>query len=153
MTENFTQSIIELVEKHFGGPSSQETEVTKAVDTEQRMAMFVVLEPQDGDSTTDAHGDTYTADEIEKACISFNQHSMKANLFHKVETENAKIVQSFISPSDFKTEDGRHIKKGTWLQWWHFPEGDEASDKLWEMVKSGEINGVSIGCRGQVEDL
>lgn len=150
--KSFVESLGELIEKHFGGSSKEnepEVEVTKSVDNEQRMAMFVVLEPD----VVDLHGDTYSAEEVEKACLSFNQHSMKANLFHKVETENAKIVQSFISPSTFMTEAGKEIKKGTWLQWWHFPEDNEASDEIWKMVKDGDINGVSIGAKGKVEVL
>ena len=124
-------------------------EVTKSLDTEQRRALFVVLEPD----VVDLHGDTYTAEEVEKACANFNTHCMKANLFHKVETENAVIEQSFITPAGFTTDDGREIKKGTWLTWFHFPEGNEISDALWEGVKDGSINGVSIQCRAVVEEL
>lgn len=129
--------------------ASNEEDVVKAVDKEQRMAMFVVLEPD----VVDAHGDTYNAEEVEKACNSYNQHSMKANLFHKVETEKAKVLQSYISPSTFNVDDGRTVTKGTWLQMWHFPENDEESETIWKMVKSGEINGVSIGARASTEDL
>lgn len=124
-------------------------EVTKALDKEQRRALFVVLEPD----VVDLQGDTYTAEEVEKACTNFNTHCMKANLFHRVETEDAVIEQSFITPASFQTDDGREIKKGTWLQWMHFPEGNEVSDSIWECVKSGEINGVSIGARASVEIL
>lgn len=143
------EAFSDFIEKHFDGSSKEQTEVTKSVDEEQRMAMFVVLEPD----VTDLHGDTYSAEEVEKACNSFSMHSMRANLFHKVETEKAKIVQSFISPSDFKTENGKEIKKGTWLQWWYFPEGNDESESIWKAVKSGEINGVSIGARAKVEEI
>lgn len=151
MSESKAEKLYELLEKFFGGSSKeQETvETTKSVDVEQRRALFVVLEPD----TVDLHGDIYSADEIEKACINFNTHCMKANLFHQVQIETAKIEQSFISPSDFTLDDGRLIKKGTWLQWFYFPEGDEESEQLWKAVKSGEICGVSIGCRAMVEEL
>lgn len=115
--------------------------------------MFVVLEPQSGDETTDLHGDTYSAKEVEKACANFNTHSMKANLYHMVETEHAVIEQSFITPAPFTTEDGRVIKAGTWLQWWHFPEGNPESDLLWDAVKAGDITGVSIGARAAFEEI
>jgi hypothetical protein len=144
--------LYELLEKFFGGSKAEVepvVEVTKALDEEQRRALFVVLEPD----VFDLHGDTYSAEDVEKACISFNTHCMKANLFHQVETEKAKIEQSFISPADFNLDDGRTIKKGTWLQWWHFPEGDEVSEELWQGVKEEEIVGVSVGCRATVEDL
>lgn len=145
------EKLYEVLEKFFGGSEKEEVQVetTKAVDIEQRRALFVVLQPD----VVDLHGDTYSAEEVEKACINFNTHCMKANLFHRVETEKAKIEQSFIVPSSFELEDGRMIKKGSWLQWFYFPEGDPESDHLWEQVKSGEINGVSIGCRATVEEL
>lgn len=152
MNESKAEKLYELLEKFFGGSSKEvqpEVETTKAVDVEQRRALFVVLEPE----TVDLHGDIYSAEEIEKACANFNMHCMKANLFHQVEIETAKIEQSFIAPSDFNTDDGRLIKKGTWLQWWWFPEDNEESENLWKAVKSGEICGVSIGCRATVEEL
>lgn len=148
----FLHDFIFLLERWFGGSNKEheyEVEITKAVDEEQRRALFVVLEPD----VVDLHGDTYSADEVEKACISFNTHSMKANLFHRVETQDTIIEQSFISPSAFVLDDGREIKKGTWLQWWHFPENNEVSDKLWQMTKAKEITGVSIGAYAKAEDL
>lgn len=150
MSESKAEKLYELLEKFFGGSEKQQStiETTKAVDVEQRRALFVVLEPD----TVDLHGDIYSSDEIEKACINFNIHCMKANLFHQVQIETAKIEQSFISPSEFTLDDGRLIKKGTWLQWWYFPE-EEESEKLWKAVKSGDINGVSIGCRAMIEEL
>lgn len=141
----------DFVDKHFGEtnkPTTPSAEVTKAVQEEQRMALFVVLEPD----TYDLHKDIYSAEEVEKACNNFNMHCDKANLFHCVETENAHIVQSYTAPCDFTLDTGKEIKKGTWLQWWYFPE-DEIGDKLWNMVKSGDINGVSIGGRAIIEDI
>lgn len=151
MSESKAEKLFELLEKFFGGSQKEESQIetTKAVDIEQRRALFVVLEPE----TVDLHGDIYSAEEVEKACINFNTHCMKANLFHQVQIETAKIEQSFISPSDFYLDDGRLIKKGTWLQWFYFPEGNSDSDKLWKQVKSGDICGVSIGCRAMVENL
>jgi hypothetical protein len=152
----FVDALAELIEKHFGG--SQEptvetvVEVTKAVDSEKRMALFVVLEPQDGDETTDLHGDTYTAEEIEKACNNFNTHCRTANIFHQVQTQDVDIVQSFITPAGFTLDNGVEVKKGSWLQWMYFPE-TEIGEALWQGVKSGEINGVSINAMATTEDL
>lgn len=150
MKKSFTEALVQFVEKFFQENDSKvaSVEVTKALDEEQRMAMFVVLIPDE----VDLHGDTYSAEEVEKACNNFNTTSMKANLFHKVETEDAKIVQSFINPADFTTDDGREIKKGAWLQWWSFPE-TEIGEKIWKAVKAGDITGVSIGAMATVETL
>lgn len=150
--EAFMKGLSELLDKCFGENISTETKTcdfTKGIDEEQRLALFVAMSPDE----VDAHGDIADAKVIEKACHNFNQHCMKANLFHRVETENAVIVESYINRNEFQMEDGRTIKKGAWLQMWHFPEGDDTSDSLWNLVKSGEINGVSIGARGTVEEL
>ena len=150
MKKSFTEALVQFVEKFFQENDSKaaSVEVTKALDEEQRIAMFVVLSPDE----IDLHGDTYSTEEVEKACNNFNTTSMKANLFHKVETEDAKIVQSFINPADFTTDDGREIKKGAWLQWWSFPE-TEIGEKIWKAVKAGDITGVSIGAMATVETL
>ena len=154
MKKSLTEALVQFVEKFFqeneDEASSVEVavEVTKSLDEEQRMAMFVVLSPDE----VDLHGDTYSAEEVEKACNNFNTACMKANLFHKVETEEAKIVQSFINPANFTTDDGREIKKGTWLQWMYFPE-TEVGEQIWKSVKAGDINGVSIGAMAMVENL
>lgn len=152
--KDFAAGLTALIEKYFGGSEQvvEPTEqISKSVNEEQRLALFVVLEPQEGDETTDLHTDTYTAEEVEKACHNFGQHCMKANLFHKVETEEAQIVENYIAPVDFML-DGEAIKKGTWLQNWYFPE-TEVGELLWKAVKSGEINGVSVQCRAITENL
>jgi hypothetical protein len=147
----FVDALAELIEKHFGGtqvPATLTLEVTKSLDEEDRKALFVVLAPD----VVDLHGDTYTAEEVEKACDNYNSHCNVAYLFHQVETEEASAVQSFISPADFKLDNGVEITKGTWLQWWKFPE-TEVGEALWQGVKSGDINGVSIGAMANVEEL
>lgn len=128
---------------------SPKQQITKSVDVEERRALFVAMEPE----VEDAHGDITSAEEIEKACNNFNKHCMKANLFHRVETDAVEIQQSFITPTDIQFENGREVKKGSWLMWMKFPEGNETSDVLWEMVKSGEVNGISIGGQGYVEEI
>lgn len=148
---SFKDELAAVIEKYFGGSQVEkepEVEVTKALDEEERMALFVVLEPD----VVDLHGDTYSATEVEKACNNFNMYCNKANIFHKIETEEAKIIQSFIAPSDFTLDTGRVITKGTWLQWWYFPTTD-TGEKLWKSVKTGDINGVSIGAKAMVEKL
>ena len=127
--------------------SPKEVPVVKSVEQEERKALFVVLEPD----VVDLHGDTYSAKEVEKACLNFSTHCNKANLFHRVETEHAQIIENLILDSPVIL-DGVEIKKGSWLQWWYFPE-TSAGDCIWQMVKSGDINGVSVGCRVSAEEL
>jgi len=136
-----------FVEKYFGGSSKEvepQYEVTKSLDEEEKMALFVVLEPE----VEDLHGDIYSDKEVEKACISYNQHCRKANLYHRVETEDFSIVQSFVTPVGFTDDTGREIKKGTWLAWTKFE-----NDELWDSVKSGDFQGLSVGCKASVEEI
>lgn len=142
--DNLIGQIGDLLKSAF----TPKVEITKSLDQEQRRALFIVMEPE----VFDAHGDITSAEEIEKACNNFNEHCMTANLFHLVETEAVKIQQSFIALSDMQTEGGRTITKGTWLMWMGFPETEEA-ENLWTMVKSNDINGVSIGAKGFREPI
>lgn len=123
--------------------TGDDIQVVKSLDTELKQALFVVLSPEE----TDLHGDIYDEDEVRKACHNFNTHCMKANFFHMVETKGASVVESFISLQDMSL-NGTFVKKGSWLQNWQFHD-----DTLWEMVKSGDINGVSIGCVANYVDL
>ena len=121
--------------------------IEKSTNEVERKALFVVLAPDE----VDAHGDTYSAKEIEKGMQSFNRHCMKANLFHMVETQEAEIVQSYTTPVDMYIGD-KFITKGTWVQEWFFPE-TETGELLWKAVLSGEITGVSVGCVANVEEI
>lgn len=128
--------------------------VRKAVDEMERRALFVVMEPQNDDGTTnDLHGDWFSAEDVVEACRSFNVHCMKANLMHSimVDVDVAVIEQSYTSPVAFDIErtDGtiQHIKKDTWLQEWHFPKPEGSDeDTVWQGVLDGEFVGLSPFC-------
>lgn len=136
--------------KSFFSPESKD--ITKSLKDEERMALFVVLEPQESiEDVSDLHGDFYTEEDVWDACKSFNMHCQKANLMHLIETEDMEFIQSFVTPSEFslETPEGeRVIKKGTWMAWVYFPE-TEMGDYLWEGVKKGEFNGLSVQCNAK----
>lgn len=115
-------------------------------DTEQRVAMFAVLVPEQ----VDLHGDIYSHEVVEKACHDFNVNCGRANFLHQMDTDCVHIVESYIAPSDFVTPSGVEIKKGTWIQSWHFPADNVESEIAWRLVKSGELNGLSIGAIAHV---
>lgn len=121
--------------------------IEKSTNEVERKALFVVLAPDE----VDLHGDIYSKQEVEKACLNFGKHCMKANLFHKVETQEAEIVQSYTTPVDMYIGE-KFITKGTWVQEWFFPE-TETGNMLWQGVLSGDFNGVSVGCVANVEEL
>jgi hypothetical protein len=117
--------------------------ITKALDEELKQATFIVMVPDE----VDLHGDVTTEAEVRKACHNFNKYSMKANLFHLVETDTFEFCESYCAPSDFVLGD-KFVRKGTWLA-----TIQSLDDSLWTLIKSGEINGLSIGALASVQDI
>lgn len=132
--------------EHKKDNNLQGTLLRKSLDSEKRLAMFVVLEPQEDDGlTTDLHADTYTAEEVEKACHSFNLFCRKANLLHEFETDSYSFVESYILPVEAEIE-GTMIKKGTWVA-----VIKAEDDFIWDGIKDGTFNGLSIQCSAEYE--
>lgn len=121
----------------------QNIQVVKATNEELKQATFLVLAPDE----VDLHGDIYSADEVRKACHNFNQHCMKANLLHLVETDTFDIVESYISPVDMVLNDVI-IKAGSWMS-----VIQVHSEEIWNDIKNGSLTGVSIGGRATTEYL
>lgn len=127
-------------------------QVMKAVDESLRIATFVVLEPQDDDGTTnDLHGDWYDAKTVEESCMNFNRFCKKANLLHLMPTSAIEFVESYIQRADC-TIDGKFIKKGTWLATIYVDESPLGED-IWQGIKKGTFNGLSIQCLGKTEAM
>lgn len=118
-------------------------QVVKSTNDELKQATFLVLAPEQ----VDLHGDIYSADEVRKACHNYNQHSMKANLLHLVETDTFSIVESYISQVEMVLGE-QVIKAGSWLVVTQMND-----DEIWEEVKNGNLTGVSIGGYAETEDL
>tara|TARA_R110001592_G_C13193003_1_gene753615 strand:- start:64496 stop:65026 length:531 start_codon:yes stop_codon:yes gene_type:complete len=163
--EKLVKAFMDFLDKNFGDVATEEVhqegtqlqdgvEVQKSVHEEERRALFVALAPQFDDGTTeDLHGDWYSTLDVAKACRSYNKHSRKAGLGHKIELsdEHAVVEQSYLAPTNFtlNTPNGDVlIRKGTWLMEWHFPELDlqEGQIDLWKSVITGDITGISIQC-------
>lgn len=120
-------------------------ELVKSLDEEKRKATFVVLAPDE----FDLHGHTYSASEIEKAKDSFSDVCGRPNLAHMMmaDEQDVSIVEDYIAPCDM-TLGETTVSKGTWIQTWKFN-----NDSLWEGVKSGYWNGLSIKCSAWEEDI
>lgn len=126
--------------------------IVKSLNEEKRFATFLILEPQDDDyTTTDLHGDWYDADTVEDACHSFNKFCRKANLFHLMDTEVFEFRESYITEAEI-TVGEEVIKKGSWLAKIYVNKS-ESGDLVWESIKSGEFNGLSVQCEGFVSDI
>jgi hypothetical protein len=125
---------------------------------EERFVLGVVLEPNDGDDGApfdpDTQRDIYSDEEIRQSCHKFMEDFRNVGLMHRT-LVNGKvaILESYISPIDFwvtldgetfsaKPKDAKaeHVRKGTWLL------GLRVKDNaMWQKVKDGEIDGLSIG--------
>ena len=154
--EQMLQLYLEIEQDNIDSISDNTT-IKKAVNQEERLALFVALPIKDESlDESDLHKDSYSAEEVRKAMLNYNAHCMKAGVYHLYETENAVVTQSYLAPTDMLLEsaDGeeRLIKAGWWLQEWYFPETEEG-DVLWKKVKDGELTGISVQCGCIVEDI
>ena len=115
-------------------------QITKSTNQELMQATFVVMVPDE----VDLHGDITSEEEVRKACHNYNVNCRQANLFHIAKTNSFDIVESYLAPVDMMLDD-KFIKKGTWLC-----TVQCLDPKLFDLIKSGEINGVSIGAMAKV---
>lgn len=124
-----------------------ETPVIKAVDYEQRIAIDVIYEP----NKLDAHNQWASEETLRKACENFNKSLdegiVTPNLFHlqALENESLEIIKTWINEVDCVIGD-QEIPEGTWLCKMKYHD-----DELWDMKKSGELQGVSIGAKGFIK--
>lgn len=151
--QDIVKAFADFIDTHFGAskrvPEEKSVEIVKAVNEDKKQALFVALYAHPDDSSFDLHNDTYDSEEVEKACHGFNEHCMKANIAHFVMVDDSvvKIVESYVTMTDIQLDE-QFISKGSWLQTWKFNDG-----QLWEGVKSGEWNGLSIQCLANTETI
>ena len=117
--------------------------VVKSLNEELKQATFLVLAPDD----VDLHNDTYSAEEVRKACHNYNLNCNKANLYHVIQTDTFDIVESYITPVDLSFGE-QIIKAGSWVVVTQINDSD-----LWSGIKSGDVCGISVGCSADVEYL
>ena len=124
-----------------------EMQVAKSLNEELMQVTYVAMKAD----FTDAHGDYTSADEVRKAKESFNkaliQKQTMSNLFHMFETTAFDVIESYLAPADMSL-NGHFVQKNDWLVTLQIND-----ESLWEMIKKGEIVGVSIGAVAQVENL
>ena len=117
--------------------------VIKALNEELMQVTYVAMLPD----STDLAGDFTSAEEVRKAKESFNKSEQRANLFHMSMTDTFTVIESYLAPADMILNN-QAVLKGTWLMTLQINDSD-----LWELVKSGDINGISIGAEATVETL
>jgi hypothetical protein len=79
--------------------------------------------------------------------MSFNRHCRTANLLHLVETTGFSFDESYVTLADMVIE-GETILKGTWVATVYCPDDD-----IWEAVKDGSLNGLSIQALASVHTI
>lgn len=115
--------------------------VEKKADDRQ-IVLGVVLEPgtkKDG-TVDDTQGSVISEMEIERAAHLWLARFQNRGLQHqKIINSKVEIFESYLAPADLRI-GGQSIKKGTWLLMYHVRDA-----ALWKQIKSGEIQGFSMG--------
>jgi hypothetical protein len=127
-------------------------------DVDEHFILGVAMEPTDGTDgepiKPDVDNEVYSPEDVVKACYWYAEHGRKKGYLHGkrfggfiMEPDDTRVVllMSWITPVEIaaKTYGDRQtdkIKKGTWLV--AFRVNDAA---IWEEIKTGKINGLSIG--------
>ena len=108
---------------------------------EERIVFGIVYEPD----STDAQGDSASAEEIQKAAYNFMENAQAFKVMHKGKKVNVKILENYLAPIDF-TVAKRTVKKGSWVLVTRVVD-----DKLWQDVKAGRLTGYSMAGQAKVE--
>jgi Putative phage serine protease XkdF len=133
--------------KEEGKESLQKDIRIAKTDKAKQIVYGVVYEPD----VEDAHGDTMTAEEIEKAAHGFmeRQNTYNIDKQHDLDADKGYVVESYIAPVDMELGD-QEIKKGSWVA------GVKVTDTdTWGQIEKGEITGFSmwgVGKREKIED-
>lgn len=137
------EKLLKSVDKQLASENTDNLPITKAVNEELKQVTYIAMIPD----SVDLHGDYTSEEEVRKAKESFNRSNMQANLFHVAMTDKFSVIESYLAPVDFSLDD-KLVKKGTWLMTLQVNDDD-----VWTLIKSGEINGISIGALASVETI
>lgn len=142
------KSMLDLFKAH-GVDLDGSTEPEVEEKEEEMVSIEVVYEPD----TKDAHEQWMSKSTLIEACDSFNKGLesgvVKSNLFHIQDTELFTVEDTWINKElDVIVKDsGEPIKAGSWLAKVKYHDKD-----LWQLRKDNIIQGVSIGCKAEVNE-
>jgi hypothetical protein len=112
---------------------------------DQQIVSGVIYAPDELDSQQDMS----TAEEIQKASYGFMENSQIIKIYHDGKQIKAKILESFISPTDYSVEDisgsRQYIKKGSWIMTVKI-----YGKEVWNKIKEGELLGFSMAGRATI---
>ena len=105
------------------------------VEEEKRLVTGIVIEPE----TEDTYGDIISAEEIEKAMIHFMEGNPQIRVEHDPDYKpKVSIIENWIE-REGRLMGEQFVKAGTWLM-----TTKVFDDTVWEMIKSGKLNGLSF---------
>lgn len=137
--------MVDFITKNFGG-SSKETEVVilkQFDDVKHTTTEFVYVGPD----TADGVGDAYLLEDAEPMINSLNkaieEGRLQSGLFHKHKTKGFRVTKAWLAEKDC-TMGEVEVKKNDPLM-----EVEYLSEKLFELRKSGQVMGPSIGARAK----
>ncbi len=147
------EQLRQLITKAEASPSYTEfssspmigEQIAKSVDESRGLVTAIILRPD----VVDLNGDIYDAVEVEKACFNFNTRCRQTNVQHE-KMADFDMVESYIAKADFILGEGQ-VLKGDWLGTMYIDPLKHK--KEWDMVKSGQFTGFSIGCKASVETI
>ena len=141
--------ITSLINKHFGGSESEGIPLIKQFQEDEMIAiepLYIAIGDVDG------VGDTYASPDVCHEMVkSFNKAiddgKMKGNYFHKVDTDDFTILKAWVTETDCIIGD-TEVKEGMSLVKVQF-----VNEQAWELRKSNELKGVSIGAKATWENV
>lgn len=131
---------VEVGDTEVSRPVGKARTVTLKATSEEQYVLGIVLEPLKELGKTDSQDDTYSAEEVRKACHIYMHEFRNIGRQHEeIINGKVKILENWIARADFMEGD-QMVHKGTWLQGLKIVD-----DELWQDIKSGKITGLSIG--------
>jgi hypothetical protein len=144
---SLSDKIISTIEKYFGG-AKKSNQVIKQFDDEQMIA----IEPlYIAAGEVDAVGDTYDLEDVYEMVTNFNkaieEKTISSGLFHKSKTNSYTFIKAWVNECEC-TIGETLVKEGQPIVKVQF------NNKIaWELRKSGELMGLSIGAKAVFEEL
>lgn len=143
MNNSFVEGLAKLITKHFGGTNNLQ-QIVK-FNEEQMIAIEpLYCKPMEAD----LHEEGMTEEEIRKMVDNINSNidKISGNIGHAVNTDGFYFVKAWINECDCIIGDeivpeGMPIIKVQFID-----------ENLWELRKSGKLQGLSIGALGSVVD-
>ncbi len=147
--EPITESnLLKALSKYFGGSKENTRQVIKQFDEEEMIAiepLYIAAGEVDGQGDTISLEDTHgMVDSLNKA---IGDGRLQSGLFHKHKTESFTIEKAWVNETactigETEVPEGQPIVKVQFH-----------NDEAWELRKTGDLTGLSIGARAIAEDL